>query len=124
MKITDKEVLKELNRARSGELWCRMEDFPEDEIDGRSEMQMLADELSWLIENFEESGCCLKEDLDEAREILQETKNGKAIPLWKDSLKPMYSQSRIQSCRDTVNEYKRLKNLMKRLNAKGIYGKW
>ena len=124
MKINDAEVLKELKRVRSGELWCRMEDFPDDEVDGRSDMQMLADELSWLIENFEECGCCLHEDLEEAREILRETRYGKVIPLWKDSLKPVYDKHRIQSCKDTVNEYNRLKTLMKRLNAKGIYGKW
>ena len=124
MNITDKEVLKELNRTRSGELWCRIEDYPDEERDGRSDYQILADELSWLLDNFQEAGFCLCEDLEEAREILRETKNGKVIPLWQSSLKPMYSPSRIQSCRDIINEYNRLKNLSKRVHAKGYYGKW
>ena len=124
MTITDKEALKELKKVRSGELEMSVDGYPEDERDGRTDMQVIADELSWILSNFNEDGHTLHDDLQEAREILRETKNGKVIPLWKSTLKPMYTQSRIQCCRDTINEYNRLKNLMKRLNAKGIYGKW
>ena len=124
MNITDKEVLKELKRVRSGELEDSVFDYPENERDGRSDMQVLTDELSWILSNFKEDGHVLCEDLEEAREILRETKNGKVIPLWESTLKPIYSKSRIQTCRDTINEYNRLQNLMKRLNAKGFYGKW
>ena len=124
MKIKDAEALKELNKVRSGELEMRIGDFPEDEIDGRSDMQMLVDELSWLIDNFEDDGCSIHEDLEESRQILRETRHGKEIPLWRSSLKPVYDKHQIQHCKDIVNEYKRLKNMMKRLNAKGYYGKW
>lgn len=98
--------------------------YPENERDERSDMQFLTDELSWLIDNYEDDGCIIHDDLEEAREILRKTRYGKVIPLWHSTLKPVYSPSRIQSCKDTVNEYNRLKNMMKRLNAKGYYGKW
>ena len=124
MTFTDKEAVKELNRARSFELHCRIEDYPEYEREGRSDFQILADELSWLLDNFNEDGHCLHDDLEDAREILRETKNGKVIPLWKDSLKPMYSSSRIKGCRDIVNEYNRLVSLRKRVHAKGYKGRW
>lgn len=124
MIITDKEAIKELKKTRSSELYCRIENFPDDEIEGRSDMQMVIDELSYLISNFTEEGHSLCEDLQEAKKILRETKNGKTIPLWKDSLKPVYTQSRIQSCRDTINEFNRLKSMLKRLNKMGLVGKY
>lgn len=124
MKITDKEVLKELKRARSYELYESLETYPEDEREGRSDMQMLADECSYIISCFEENGHVLGDDLERAKEIIKETKNGKVIPLWSQSLTPMYSKHDIENARNAINEYRRLKNLMKRLNANGYYGQW
>lgn len=124
MNITDSEVLKELKRVRSWELQEDIAEYPENERDGRSDMKFLADECSYILSKFQEDGYSLCEDLQEAREILRETKNGKVIPLWKSTLKPVYDKHRIQQCRDTINEYNRLKSLMKRLNAKGYYGMW
>ena len=124
MNIADAEVLKELKRVRSCDLEDSLLDYPEDERDGRSDMQCLADELSWILSNYKEDGHVLCDDLQEAREIIRETKNGKVIPLWQGTLQPMYSKSRIQSCRDTINEYNRLQSLLKRVHAKGFRGRW
>lgn len=124
MKITDEQVLKELKRVRSFELDESVENYPDDERDGRTDEQVVADELSYILSNFNEDGHVLCEALTEARHILRETKNGKVIPLWQSTLKPVYSKSRIESCRDCINEYNRLRNFMKRLNAKGITGRW
>ncbi len=124
MKITDKQVLKELKRVRSCELEMSLETYPEDEREGRTDAQVVADELSYILSCFDEDGHVLCDDLEESRRILKETKNGKVIPLWTQTLTPMYSKSRIESCRDCINEYNRLKNYMKRLNAQGIRGYW
>ena len=124
MRLTDKEALKEIKMARSGELEMAIDEYPDDERDGRSDMQMLADELSYILSCYTEDGHVLSDDLNRAREILRETKNGKVIPLWKESLKPIYRPHDIQIARDTINEHRRLVSCMKRLNAKGYYGKW
>ena len=124
MKITDKEVLKEMKRIRSGELWMSVDSYPDDERDGRTDEQFVADELSYILSCFEEDGHVLYDDLNGAKEILRETKNGKVIPFWSGSLQPKYRPSDIQNARDAVNEYRRLKNGMKRFNDKGIYGRW
>lgn len=124
MKITDKEVKKELNRVRSFELYESMETYPEEEREGRTDIQILADECSYIISNFEEDGHVLCDDLEKAKEIIKETKNGKVMPLWKETLTPVYSTRDIENARNTINEFRRLKNLMKRLNAKGLYGRW
>jgi hypothetical protein len=124
MKITDKEVLKELKRARSGELWESLDSYPEDERGDRTDMQILADECSYILSCFEEDGHCLHDDLQEAKEIMRETKNGKTIPLWRESLTPVYSKHKIEAARDYINEHRRLKSLMARLNKQGIYGRW
>jgi hypothetical protein len=124
MNITDKEVLKQLKIVRSYELEESVRSYPEDERDGRSDMQILADETSWRLSLYTEGGTSTGEDYEEAKEILQETKYGKVIPLNRYTLKPKYSPSRIQSAKDSVNEYRRLCSLMDRLNKKGFYGKW
>lgn len=124
MKITDQEVLKMLKKVRCADLENDVFDYPDDERDGRSDKQFFADELSYIISCYEETGHTLCEDLEESREILRVTKNGKVIPLWQSTLKPMYSNSRIQIARNVINEYNRLKRLSKRLREQGIIGKW
>lgn len=124
MKITDEYVIKELKRVRSFDLEESIETYPEDERDDRSDLQVLADETSWLLSNYEEDGHVLCESLEESNEILRETKNGKVIPLWASTLQPKWRQRDIQMSRDIINEHRRLKNLMKRLNALNVWGKW
>ena len=124
MTITDVEVLKEIKRVRSFDLEESIATYPEDERDGRSDIQFLADEASYILSCYEEDGHTFHEDLQESRTILRRTKNGKVIPLWASTLKPVYDKHRIQSARDIINEYTRLKSCMKRLNSKGIYGRW
>lgn len=121
MKITDKEVLKELKRVNISELDEMMRDYPEDERDNCSDMDILAYEAIYLYDMFNEDGTAFSEDLEEAREILKETKHGKVIPLNPRTLKPKYPSYRIDGCKQTVNEYRRLGNLVKRLNEKGYH---
>ena len=124
MKITDEYVIKELKRVRSFDLEESIETYPEDERDDRSDLQVLADETSWLLSNYEEDGHVLCDSLEESKEILRETKNGKVISLWSSTLKPKWRESDIQMSRDIINEHRRLKNLMKRINALNVWGKW
>lgn len=124
MNITDKKVLTELKRVRCWELWESVSEYPEDERDGRTDMQFLADEVSYILSCYDEGGNVFCDDLEWAKEVLKETKNGKVIPMWQESLIPKYSRRDIEMARNSINDYKRLKNCMKRLNASGYYGKW
>lgn len=124
MKITDKEVLKEIKRVRSYDLEESINTYPENERDGRSDMQMLADEVSYQISLYTEDGTSTREDYEYAREILRETKYGKQIPLYAHTLKPKYRSYEIEQAKNTVNEYRRLCSLMGRLNKRGYKGKW
>lgn len=124
MKITDTEVLKELNRVNSFDLEEDLETYPEDERDGRTDLQMLADEVSYILSCYQEDGHVLCDSLEESKEILRRTKNGKVIPLWKSTLKPVYRESQIQTSKDIINEHRRLQSLYKRLQARGLCGKW
>lgn len=124
MKITDKVALAELKKVNSNELYETIKDYPDDERDGRSDLEFLADEVSYQISCFNEEGHEWKEDLDEAKEILKETKNGKVQVMLLPSLQPKYKAYQIDRAKAIVSEYKRLTNCMKRLNAKGYYGRW
>ena len=124
MKITNKDVKKWLKAIRSEQLYEMVENYPEDELDGRSEIQLFADELSYAISCYEEDGHVWRDDLEDAREILQVTKYGKSIPINMRTFKPVYRPSEIQIAKDTVNEYRRMKYRYQKLKESGIYGRW
>ena len=126
MKLTDKNVLKWLKAINCLELEEHIDDMNEQELDGRSEIQLFADELSWYLSNYEEAGHCWHDSLIEAKELLKETKNGKNIPLDSKTLKPKlgYGPWEIQGAKDIVNEYKRMLYRYNQLNKLGYYGKY
>jgi hypothetical protein len=124
MKITDKEAIRELNLINDEELFEDVREYPEDERDGRNDLDFIADEISYFISCYEEDGHAFCEDLERAKRIMKETQNGKVMPMYTGTIVPKYSRTDISNARDAVNTYRRFKNSMKRLNAKGIYGKW
>jgi hypothetical protein len=115
MKLTDPYVLRQLKLANSSELTELVETYPEDERDGRSDMDILFGETQWLIYKYECDDYGQYWDLNEARKILRETKNGKVMPLENWTWKPKYQPWKIQACKNIVNEYRRLKSLEARL---------
>lgn len=127
MKITDKEALKEIKTANSGLLWETVDEYPENERDGRSDLQFLADEVSYIVSCYSEDGHVFAEDLQQAQETVRETRGGR-MPWYCRAdgtpYRPKYRQSDIEIAKSTINEYKRLKSCLKRLNGKGYYGKW
>lgn len=127
MKITDKEVLKQLKIVRCYELEESIKDYPEDERNGRSDMQFLADEVSYRLSLYGE-GTCTGEDYEEAKEFLNSIKGGK-IPCWNTipptpKYTPVQLEIKTNEAKEIVNEYRRLRSLMDRLNKKGYYGSW
>lgn len=118
MKLTDKEALRELKIVRCVELEESISEFPSNDRDGRSDMQILSDEVFYRLSLYD-GGTCTSEDYEKAKEILRNTNHGKTMPLNKYTLRPMYSISAIEDAKNTVNEYKRLVSCMKRLHAKG-----
>lgn len=126
MKLKDQQAIKLLKKVRSNELEEMIDTYPEDEIDGRTDLEMLMNELSYYYSCYFEDGHCFKDDLDESKRKLRETKNGKVIPLNPKTLKPQYGYwpSDIQSCKDLLNEVARLKRLGEKLQTMGYYGRW
>lgn len=123
MKIKDKEVLKHLKTVRCCDLEESISTLPDDEKCGRTDMEILKDELDYFLGLYEEGGTCHSEDLEQAREFMKETKKGTVIPCW-NTIPPMpkYSTTqleiRLQQARNTINEYNRLVSLAKRLKIR------
>ena len=120
MKLTDKDAIKALEKVRIYELSEMVSDYPENEREGRSDWDMIANEAGWLLDSYDSNDTCRHEDLMEARGILRETNNGKFIPL-RDNLKPKYREYDIQNARDRINEYNRLVRFVARLKKMGLY---
>lgn len=126
MKLTDQKAINIYKRLKTSELIESIDDYPEDERDGRNDLQFLVDEISYFRSNFEEDGHVLKEDLDLSKRLLRKTKNGTIIPLDPGTLKPKrgYYPSDIENAKSTIAEYKQLQYYEKRLNDMGYFGKW
>lgn len=126
MKLTDKKAISIYKRLKMSELIESIDEYPEDERDGRNDLQILTDEINYFRSCFEEDGHAFKESLDDAKELLRETKNGTSIPLDPRTLKPKYGYypSDIQIAKDVISEYKQLQYYEKRLRDMGYFGKW
>lgn len=119
MKFKDKEALKQLKIINHYELNESIATFPENERDGRNDLQILFDEASYFLEMYDDD-TIFYEALEDAKSFMKETKNGKVIPCWHTFLPvPKYSiielKNRTNDAKNTINEYKRLKNGVNRL---------
>lgn len=126
MKFTDKNAIRMLEKVRCWDLQESIDSYPEDERDGRSDMQILADEAGYIYSCYSEDGHCLYDDLCEAKRKLRETKYGKFIPTDAHTLKPKqgYWPSDIEIAKNIVQEYKRLERLVIRLDKMGYHSRW
>lgn len=128
MKFSDKDAKKMLQNVRSFDLEEDIANYPENERNGRSDLQILADEVSYLISLYNEE-TTTAEEYESAKCFLKETKNGTVMPFY-DTIppKPKYSplglENKVKDAKATVNEYRRLCSLGKRLKIKGYVGKW
>lgn len=121
MKLTDKEAIKTLKRVRVWDLEQMVEDYPEDERDGRSDWDMIANEAGWLLDALNEDGNANHDALLEAREIIRDTKNGTVFHGLLTSTQLKTQMHRVQDARDFINMYNRLTRFVKKLKAMGLY---
>lgn len=129
MNITDKKALRWIKIANCDELRESIDSYPEDERGGRDDLQFLADEVSYRTSLYTEGGTSVGEDYEEAVEFLRESNNGKRMVYYHTMPPvPKYTeiglQNKVNSCKKSVNEYKRLISLEKRLKDLGYTGRW
>lgn len=126
MKLTDQKAINIYKRLKMSELIESIDEYPENERNGRNDLQFLADEINYFRSCYEEDGHSFKESLDLAKELLRETKNGKNIPLDPRTLKPKYGYypHDILTAKNIIAEYKQLQYYEKRLKDMGYFGKW
>lgn len=121
MKLTDQGAIKALKKVRIWDLEQMIEDYPEDEVDGRSDWDMIANEAGWLLDALNEDGNANHDALVEAREIIRDTKNGTVFHGLLTSAQLKTQQYRVQDARDFINMYNRLTRFVKKLKGMGLY---
>lgn len=124
MNITDKQVQKWIDKLSDYTLEESIRTLPEEEREGRSDIQIFADELSYELSKYHEDGWEQKEDLEEARRILRETENGKANPIDFETFRLKYTKLEILQAKEEVRRERSLAYRLKKLNEMGIYGAW
>lgn len=83
----------------------------ENERNGRSEMQVFADELSYCISCYNDNESSMHDDLEQARYILRKPKAN-------------CKQSDITCAKMVINKYKRMIYRYSQLKKAGYIGKW
>ena len=121
MKLTDKEAINALKRVRIYDLEEMVDEYPEDERDGRTDWEMIANEAGWLLDGFRSDDHANYEALEEAREIIRETKNGKVFHGLLTSAQLKRKQMEVQDARDLINMVNRLERFVKKLKGMGLY---
>lgn len=126
MKITDKWVLKELDKLNDGMLRENIECYPEDERDGRSDIEVFADEVSYLVSLYHGEGHILEDEYKEAKKLLRETQNGKIIPISASTFRPLpgYNKTDIEEAMEKVRIHDALRAELRKLQKRGVYGAW
>lgn len=119
MELTNKKLIKMLEKARLYELEFRIEEIDDTsdmEEEGMTEPEYILREVQWLIEDYNDDGCLTHEALLSARQLLRETDNGKRIPT-DLGFRPLkgYSKYDIEEARNLVNEYRRTKRFCEKL---------
>ena len=121
MKLTDQEAIKALKADRIYDLERMIEDYPEDERDGRTDWDMIANEAGWLLDAMNEEENANHEALVEAQQIIRQTKNGTVFPGALTSVQVTTWRIRVRDARDYVNMYNRLTRFVKKLKGMGLY---
>lgn len=121
MKLTDKQAIKALKAARVYDLERMIEDYPEDERDGRTDWDMIANEAGWMLDAMNEDENANHEALLEAREVIRLTKNGTVFPGLLTSAQLKTWEYRVQDARDYISMYNRLTRFVKKLKGMGLY---
>ena len=121
MKLTDAEAIKALRKVRCYDLEMMLADYPEDERDGRTDWDMIANEAGWLLDAFNEEENANHEALEEAKDIIRQTKNGTVFPGLLTSVQLKSWEIRVQDARDLINMVNRLTRFVKKLKGMGLY---
>ena len=131
MKLTDKDAIKALNKLGIYELWDMIDSYPEDERDGRTDWEMVANEASYLLSCCDEEGHTHKEDLDEARELLKLARRGlrkgdklSSVVQIVTSYGRVYHWTEIDDADRLVKEYNKLKRFVAKLDRMGLPIPW
>lgn len=112
MKLTNPEAIKALKKANILELTEMVAEYPESDVDGRSDWDMIANEAGWLLDSFRSGDTSRSDDLQEAREFIRDYQKG--------IIQRRYCYT-IEDARRTVNEYNRLVRFVAKLKGMGLY---
>lgn len=121
MKLTDKGAIDALRKVRIYDLERMLDDYPEDERDGRTDWDMIANEAGWLLDGFREDGHANREALEEAKDLIRETKNGTVFPGLLTSIQLKSWEIKVKDARDLINMVKRLERFVQKLKGMGLY---
>ena len=115
MTITDSNVLKLLNKANSEVLNEYVDGYPEDEIDGQTDLDIFIGELDYLLWMYEEDDTIFSENLKLSQQIMKETDNGAKMPVVLPEFKFKYTKQEVEDAKTTVAEYNRLKKIRREI---------
>lgn len=118
MTLADKTATDLIKKADSAELEYRIHIMTDEDREGRTDIEILTDEIDWLLYLYsEDSDSSYWFDLKEAKKLIRKTKNGTYIPISIETFRPLkgYAPHDIENARQIIAEYKRIKTVANKL---------
>lgn len=106
-------MLRELvDFDRFPELYSRTRE-PSDE--GLTDDDFILQQIEWILEDYQESGHCLHDELMHARWLIKRTEDGKRIPISTETFRPLagFTPEDIKRARAVIQEYNDYRTLLK-----------
>lgn len=114
MNITDRKMKELVRRIKCVELKESILTFPEAERYGKTDRQIIIDEVDYFKEIFEEDGNMFNLDLERSIRLLRRTKNGKEFPTI-DPREIKRLMIEVEEAKRTVSEYRQIRRISETL---------
>ena len=117
MTLTDKTATDLIKKADSAELEYRIHIMTDEDREGRTDIEILFDEIDWLLYLYSDDECSFGYELKEAKKLMKKTNNGTFIPFSIETFRPIegYAPHDIENARQIIAEYKRIKAVSNKL---------
>lgn len=111
MQLTDKRIINKLRKLSDSVVAESIERIPDSDINGRSDAEILADEVSYMLMQYHVVNYTRYEILRDSKEILS---NPEMYP----------DEYQVEEAIQCVEDHKEYKKCLRELQKMGAYGHW
>lgn len=113
MIIVDSDAKNLIKKANSSELEANIDSLDDSAYENLSDYEIVLEEIAYLVDLYEDGDSSYYQDLKYAQKLIRDTQNGTIFHGLLNSKELKHEQDKVAYYRDIINEYKRLKSILK-----------